>query len=74
MKALLEFDLPEDSSEFKLAANAVKWYAVLWNIDNELRSQIKHAPDTMHDEYHKALQDVRNKLSKLMFEYNLKFD
>lgn len=74
MKAILEFNLPEDNSEFQLAVNAVNWYAVLWDIDKELRSQIKHAPDTMHDEYYKALQHVRNKLNELMSEYNLKFD
>ena len=27
MKAILEFNLPEDNSEFQLAVNAVNWYA-----------------------------------------------
>lgn len=71
MKATLEFELPEDGTEFELAANAQKWYTVAWDLDQWLRSQTKYSPDSMHEEYYKALQDTRDKLKEIISEEGL---
>jgi hypothetical protein len=42
MKATLEFNLPEETCEFKLASNACEMHSALWAIRNDLRSKSKH--------------------------------
>ncbi|MGQ9610168.1 MAG: hypothetical protein ACUVWN_12770 [bacterium] len=37
MKAILEFSLPEESNEFKVASNADEYRELLWEIDEKLR-------------------------------------
>ena len=37
MKAILEFDLPQDNQEFKLATKASDWWHVCWEMDQWLR-------------------------------------
>jgi len=36
-KAILKFDLAEESNDFKLAVNAKEIMSVLWEVDQELR-------------------------------------
>jgi hypothetical protein len=74
MQAQLIFNLPEDNNEFTLMNNASKWYNLAWELDQHLRAQTKYAPDTMHDEYYKALKDTRNKLYEMLNEEGLAFD
>ena len=74
MKGKLEFNLPEDQLEFDLMSKASKWYSLAWELDQHLRSQTKYAPDTMPDEYYKALKDTRDKLYALLLEDGLSFD
>jgi hypothetical protein len=74
MKAILEFNLPEDQLEFDLISNASKWYNLAWELDQHLRSQTKYAPDTMPDEYYKGLKDTRNKLYALLSENGISFE
>jgi hypothetical protein len=74
MKAILEFNLPEDQLEFDLMSKASKWYSLAWELDQHLRSQTKYAPDTMPDEYYKALKDTRDKLYALLLEDGLSFE
>ena len=50
MKAILEFNLPEDDHEFQMATNGSKFHSVLWEMDQYLRGKIKYAPDDMSDE------------------------
>ena len=74
MKAVLEFNLPEDRAEFQLAVNAAKWYSVCWEIDQYLRGQTKHAPDSMPQEVYDALLKTRDKLREFMREDCIDFD
>lgn len=41
-KGKLEFDLPEEGEEFSSAVNGGEYKAVLWQLDQELRSKIKY--------------------------------
>jgi hypothetical protein len=54
MKAILEFNLPEDNIEYELVNNAGKMHSVLWDMDQWLRGQTKHAPDTMSEDTYNA--------------------
>lgn len=73
MKATLEFQLPEEKYEFENACSGNDWAQIVLQLDNHLRNQMKHAPDTMSDDTHKALQDTRNKLHSLMQDYGVQF-
>ncbi len=42
MKAILEFNLPEEESEYKDAAQGARWHNLLCDLDEYLRQSIKH--------------------------------
>lgn len=42
MKAILEFNLPEDRDEFTLAKDGHGWYCACLDLDNWLRGKLKH--------------------------------
>jgi hypothetical protein len=74
MKAILEFNLPEDQQDFELATKGLKFWSVLWDLDQSLRAKTKYAPDTLPQDKYDAYQEIRNELRELMFESNLSFD
>lgn len=74
MKAILEFNLPDDDQEYDLANNAMRFWNVLWELDQELRANTKYAPDDMTDDDYDAYQKIRDKLHELMSENNVSLD
>ena len=46
MKAILEFNLPEDEEQFNAANRGLDWALTLWNIDQFIRNKIKYEQDT----------------------------
>lgn len=72
MKAILEFNLPEDHLEFDVAIKGGDWSHAMWELNQWLRSQIKHPPDTMSDDTYKAFEDTRDKLYEILNENQLK--
>ena len=44
-KGILEFNLPEDASDFRLAQNAWKYKATLENLSNAFRAKVKYNDD-----------------------------
>lgn len=74
MKAILEFNLPDDQEDFELATSAIKFWHVLWELDQELRAKTKYAPDDMSDDDYDAYQSIRDKLYELMRDNNVSFD
>ena len=73
-KAILEFNLPEDDEQFMLAVKGKDMMMVLYELDQELRSNTKYAPDTMSQEVYDALVKVRETLRELMSNNNISFD
>ena len=75
MKAILEFNLPEDNQEFKLATKASDWWNVCWEMDKWLRQQYKYMSD---EEYSKdkydAYYEARQKLFELMNDNGVSLD
>ena len=74
MKATLEFNLPEDQQDFQMATNAIKFWSVIYELDQELRSKTKYAPDDLPEDKYDAYQEVRDRLYELMSEYNVSLD
>lgn len=68
MKAILEFNLPEDQDEFEITQNGYKYNSVLRELDNWLRSEIKYGE--RKDET--TLQEVRDKLYQLVQDEELR--
>ena len=75
MKAILEFNLPEDHIEFEMATNGSKMHSVLWEMDQWLRAQYKYMPDEEYskDKY-ETFEKCRDQLREIMFENGLKFE
>lgn len=74
MKAILEFNLPDDQQDFNLAVNAMKFWDVLYELDQDLRSKTKYAPDDLPQDKYDAYQEVRDMLYELMSANNISLD
>ena len=61
MKAILEFNLPEDEAEFYCANKGTAMLNVLWEIQQELRKLYKYE-ELNQDEY-KIVERLRNFLN-----------
>jgi hypothetical protein len=75
MKAILEFNLPEDQPDFDLAVNGAKAQVALWEMDQWLRAQYKYMSDAEYSEdKYETFVECRERLREIMFENGLKFD
>ena len=68
MKAILEFNLPEDQDQFDIATKAMDWSLLAWDIDQFIRNKIKYDQDRDG-----VLQLVRNELNFQMEEKGLQY-
>jgi hypothetical protein len=73
-KAILKFDLDEESNDFKLAVNAKEIMSVLWEVDQELRNKTKYASDSTSQETVDALISIRDFLRESMSDKGISFD
>ena len=62
MKAILEFNLPEDEEQFNVASKGMDWALVVWDIDQLLRNKLKHGAPTHHVHLLEELRDTSNNL------------
>jgi hypothetical protein len=77
MKVVMRFDFDAenfDKVHFKDALNGQKWRLTIWEFDQWLRSNTKHAPDSMSKEQHNAYQKTREELHRFLNEANLMLD
>ena len=70
MKAILEFNLPEDKVDFDLALQGSDWKHVCWQMDQYLRKEIKYNDDNS-DYKINVLQKVRDEFNSFMVENNV---
>lgn len=68
MKAILEFTLPDERAEHRLAIDGWKWRCVVEGLDSYLRDWLKYR-DGGAD-----VEAVRKDLFDLLDEYNLTLD
>lgn len=71
MKAILEFNLPEEQEHFEDAANGWKWSHAMWQLDQFLRTKVKYASDDAHEESINAFAEAREELHRILREDNL---
>lgn len=73
MKAIIEYNLPDEESEYRTAMNGQRYQTSLWEIDQFLRSKIKY-DDNLTQDQHDTYQLVREKVREIMFENNVSLD
>jgi hypothetical protein len=61
MKAILEFNLPEQKDEYDFANNGINYYSALVEFDNWLRSEYKYNGNEPMFEVRVKLQQFINK-------------
>ena len=69
MKAILEFDLPDESIEFKDAIQGSNWKGVVWDLDQFLRNKLKHGHSFQSAD--EALEAIREELLSILDAYGL---
>jgi hypothetical protein len=74
MKAILEFELPEDQHAFQRTTKALDLASVLWDMDQYLRNKMKYECENMSKEVYETHKEIRSHLSNLMEEHDLNFD
>jgi hypothetical protein len=72
MKALLEFDLPEDNTDFQAAINGHNYKSAIWDFDQLLRSEMKYKE--LSDETYNAYKWCREELRKILEQDNLQIE
>ena len=71
MKITVEYNLPEDQAEYRMAYDGPKTFSVLWEMDKWLRTQVKYAPDDTPAEAYHAYKQCREKLYELLLDNNV---
>jgi len=72
MKAILEFDLPEDLIEYTKVNKAQDYFLALWDIGEQLRSWDKYGhPFKDADD---ALTQIREDFYRVMNHFNINLD
>jgi len=74
MKAILEFNLPDDKQEYDLANSGLAFWHVLWELDQELRAKTKYASDDLPKDKYDAYNEIRDMLHELMTDNNVSLD
>lgn len=72
MKAILEFNLPEDQHDYNVAVQSPRVQRFLWDFSQQLRSWYKYHHDfTNADD---ALNKIRDEFYRLLNEHNIDMD
>ena len=74
MKAILEFNLPEDQNEYQMANDASNMFNALWDMSQWLRKQTKHIPDNMSDIELNTLEKCREEFISILINNNINLD
>jgi hypothetical protein len=72
MKAIIEFDLPEENDDFQAAINGHNYKSAIWDFDQLLRSEIKYKE--LSDDTYQAYKWCRDELRKILLQDNLFID
>ena len=74
MKAILEFELPEDKEEFDAASKGMDWAIVAWDIDQYIRNRLKYQIEKLDTSSAKEeLESLREELHDIMENNGLQF-
>ena len=74
MKAILEFNLPDDKVEFDTASKAMDWAILAWDMEQFIRNRLKYQTEKLEtSSAEEELQLLRNELHFQMEESGLQF-
>lgn len=74
MKAILEFNLPEEDQEHAVAVHGKDLYLSLWDLDQWLRGKVKYSEGKEWENYEDALDDTRKQLREIMTGYGVSLE
>ena len=74
MKAIIEFDLPEDRDEYEMANNASKMYMALWDIKQLFRSTLKYNPAGLTSKELEQWETMRGEFFEILDNNDLKLN
>ena len=80
MTITLTFDSIEEAEEARLALDGWKWKVAMWDLDQTLRSTVKHGisiiePNTQASDIEIDVADkLRENLREILQSYNLKLE
>ena len=71
MKAILEFNLPEEEERFNATNKGMDWALVAWDIDQLLKNKLKYE-EHVHDT-RKVLEELRRTLNEMLIDRGLQY-
>lgn len=72
MKAILEFNLPEEQAEHYCAIKGADMLNVLWELRAELRSMLKYGD--LPEQQHKIVEQIQGYLIQCLNENDINLD
>lgn len=72
MEGILKFTIPEEEVEFRMALDGPKYLNSLWDLDQWLRSEMKHNDKLNNDQY-ESFEITRTKLHEIMLDNDVRF-
>ena len=72
MKAIIEFNLPEEESTYKIHNQCIDMYSVILDMKEELRAKLKYSKLNKHE--YKTYEKVHEFLINLLAEYRINTD
>ncbi len=71
-KAILEFNLPEEQDEFRMAIDGIKWHLAVWDLNEIIRKKLKY--EELTDVEFEAWDKCQQKLFGVLEDRNLSLD
>jgi len=65
-KIKLEYELPDERDDFRLAINGHDFYFVIIEFDNYLREQLKYHSEELSDGQFQLLEEIRDKFNEII--------
>jgi hypothetical protein len=72
MKAIFEFNLPEDQHEYEIMSQSTRIHSFLWDFSQQLRSWQKYSND--FQDAGDALDKIRTEFYRLLSEQQINID
>jgi len=69
MKAILEFELPEDKENFDVVSRAMDWALVVWDMDQIMHKKVKY--EELTDDSRLMIEDLRLTMSDMLINRGL---
>lgn len=76
-EVIFKFDSTEEADEIRMVLDGYKYKLTLWDLDQELRSILKHGYHNnkpISSEQYEIVSELRGKLLEIMNGYNINLD